>query len=169
VVSVVEYIKIPAERLEVLKSVVGDISERTQTEINIDEELCEIEIIEKEGADLLLTWVARDVVKAIGRGFEPEIAFRLFEKSMELKIIELRDFIGKSKNALIRIRGRIIGRDGSAKQVIEDATETNITVYGKTVAIIGRPDKVENASRAISMLASGSKHGSVYKMLEGLR
>lgn len=165
----VEYIKIPAERLEALKNVVGDIAERTQTEINIDDELCEIEIIEKAGADLLLTWVARDVVKAIGRGFEPEIAFRLFDEGMELKIIELRDFIGRSKNALIRIRGRIIGRDGSAKQVIEDATETNITVYGKTVAIIGKPEKVENASRAISMLASGSKHGSVYKMLEGLQ
>ena len=168
-VSVVEYIKIPSEKLKVLKGAVGDIQERTQTDINIDEGLCEIEITEREGSDPLMTWVARDVVKAIGRGFEPEIAFRLFDEGVELKIIELREFSGKSKNALIRLRGRIIGRDGRAKQAIEDATETNITIYGKTVAIIGVSDKVEIASRAVSMLASGSKHGSVYKMLEGQR
>ena len=167
----VEYLKIPEERLAVLLgekgSVKGQIEQQTNTKIEVDESLCEVTISQAEGSDdPLCAWTARDIVKAIGRGFEPEIAMLLADEENEFRLIDLKEYVGKSKNALIRIRGRIIGREGKAKNIIEDYTDTHIVIYGKTVAIIGRSDKVDAAAKAVEMLASGSRHGSVYKMLE---
>lgn len=42
----------------------------------------------------------------------------------------------------------------------------SVSVYGKTVAIIGNPIQIEIAKTAIEKLARGSPHGSVYRYLE---
>jgi ribosomal RNA assembly protein len=166
-----EYVKIPEERLDFIlaedEKIKKIIEKSTNTIIEIDKEICEVAIIEKkDNDDPLATWRARDVVKAIGRGFEPETALELLDPNKELKIIELPEYAGKSKNRLIGIRGRIIGREGKSKQIIENTTDTHMVVYGKTVCIIGSIDRVHLAARAVDMLANGSMHGSVYKMLE---
>lgn len=167
-IHVVEYLKIPEERLKLLleenEKLKKSIEKSTQTRIEISEG-GEISV-EEQTQDPLSAWKARDIIKAIGRGFEPDIAMQLLEENTELKIIELKDFVGKSKNALVRIKGRIIGREGKAKQKIEELTNTSIVVHGKTVSIIGKVEQVQLAANAISMLCSGSMHGSVYKMLE---
>ena len=45
----------------------------------------------------------------------------------------------------------------------------SITVYGRTVAIIGEPNQLRLAVDAISSLSSGSMHGPVYTKLESAR
>jgi ribosomal RNA assembly protein len=171
VIKVAEYVKIPEERLDLLladqEKIKKLIENSTHTEIEFDNETGEIVITAGENNnDPLSLWRARDVVKAIGRGFEPEIALELLDHNKELKIISLKDYIGKTKNALIRIRGRIIGKHGKSRQSIEQNTNTHIVVYGKTVCIIGSIDNVHLAARAVDMLASGSKHGPAFTMLE---
>src|SRR5712691_5265024 len=47
------------------------------------------------------------VVEAIGRGFSPQRAHRLLGEEVAFEVIDLRDFAGKSTNALERIK---IGR-----------------------------------------------------------
>ena len=104
---------------------------------------------------------------AIGRGFSPERAFRLFNEGEVLEVINLTDvIIGNDKNALPRVRGRIIGRKGRTREIIEEMSGADVSVYGKTVAIIGNPIQVEVAKTAIEKLAKGSPHGVVYKYLE---
>ncbi|MFH1424982.1 MAG: KH domain-containing protein [archaeon] len=166
-----EYVKIPAERIEVLlankEKIKREIEKGTNTELEIDEEACDVEIIETERMeDPLAVWKARDIVKAIGRGFEPEIAMMLLDENNVLKVIDLKAFVGKSKNAAIRIKGRVIGREGKSKKKISEITDTEMVVYSKTVAIIGKMEYVEIAARAVDMLASGSMHGSAFKMVE---
>jgi len=166
-----EYVKIPEERLDLLladkEKIKKLIENSTNTTLEIDSETSEIAIVEgKALKDPLATWRARDVVKAIGRGFEPEIALELLDPNKEFKKIDLAQYSGKSKNSLIRIRGRIIGKEGKSRKHIEDITSTHIVVYGKTVCVIGSIEQVHLAARAVDMLASGSMHGSVYKMLE---
>ena len=75
----------------------------------------------------------------------------------------------KNKNHLERIKGRIIGASGKARDQLEQLTDTFICVYGKTISIIGESSKVNLARRAIESLLNGSPHSNVYKWLEKKR
>ena len=55
---------------------------------------------------------AIDVVSAIARGFSPQRAFSLLEEERILSIIDLREYAGKSENAMLRIKSRLIGTEG---------------------------------------------------------
>ena len=109
------------------------------------------------------------VVEAIGRGFSPQRARRLIEEETSLEVIDLRDFAGKNEKALDRIRGRIIGLNGKSRRVIEELTECYLSIYGRTVAIIGDASEIKLAMEAVKMLASGSPHRTVYNMLQKAR
>ena len=167
-----EFVRIPKDRVAVVIGKKGktkrEIERRTKTKIEIDSETGEVFITAtKETDDPLAVWKARDVVMAIGRGFSPERAFRLFNEGEVLEVINLTDIIiGNDKNALPRVRGRIIGRKGRTREIIEEMSGADVSVYGKTVAIIGNPIQVEVAKTAIEKLAKGSPHGVVYKYLE---
>ncbi|NJE42023.1 RNA-processing protein [Thermococcus sp. GR7] len=167
-----EFVRIPKDRVAVLIGKKGrtkkEIERRTKTRIEVDSETGEVFITAtKETDDPLAVWKARDVVTAIGRGFSPERAFRLFNEGEVLEVINLTDIIiGNDKNALPRVRGRIIGRKGRTREIIEEMSGADVSVYGKTVAIIGNPIQVEVAKTAIEKLAKGSPHGVVYKYLE---
>ena len=76
---------------------------------------------------------------------------------------------GKSPDQIERVKGRIIGEGGKARLNIENLTNALITVYGRTVAIIGEPNQLRLAVDAISSLSSGSMHGPVYNKLESAR
>ncbi len=167
-----EFVRIPRDRVAVVIGKKGqtkkEIERRTKTKIEIDSETGEVFITAtKETDDPLAVWKARDVVMAIGRGFSPERAFRLFNEGEVLEVVNLTDIvIGNDKNALPRVRGRIIGRKGRTREIIEEMSGADVSVYGKTVAIIGNPIQVEVAKTAIEKLAKGSPHGVVYKYLE---
>ncbi len=108
---------------------------------------------------------AEDVVKAIGRGFSPKRAFRLFEEDVIMEIIDLKDYYGKRENRIRIARGRIIGTNGKARRTIEDFTGTYISVFGNTVAIIGSYEGMEIARKSIEMILQGSKHSTIYRFL----
>ncbi|MEW6722812.1 MAG: KH domain-containing protein [Candidatus Micrarchaeota archaeon] len=158
-----EFVRIPAERVKVLRGRDGaakrKLEKRCNVELVIDSE-GEIEIL-GDPADIFF---ARDVVKAVGRGFTPEYALKLLDHDFGLYIIPLKEMIS-SENALVRIKGRIIGEKGRVKSAIEEATDAYISVYGNTVAIIARIDGMEYAKEAVGMLIDGARHTSVLSYL----
>jgi ribosomal RNA assembly protein len=83
-----------------------------------------------------------------------------------LHVIDLREFAGKSSANVERIKGRLIGESGKARRNMENLTGTLISVYGKTVSIIGDPNKLRLTVDAISSISNGSMHGAVYNKLE---
>jgi ribosomal RNA assembly protein len=83
-----------------------------------------------------------------------------------LHVIDLREFAGKSNANIERIKGRIIGEGGKARKNMENLTGTHISVYGKTVSIIGDTSKLRLVVDAISSISNGSIHGAVYNKLE---
>ncbi|MBI5554020.1 MAG: RNA-processing protein [Candidatus Diapherotrites archaeon] len=102
-------------------------------------------------------------VKAIARGFAPEKAFRLLdEEDTILELIDLAEFAGKSEKSMLVKKGRVIGRDGSARTEIEQSTGAQVSVFGKTIALIGDPEQIDRARRAVEMLLSGAQHVSVF-------
>ena len=52
---------------------------------------------------------------------------------------------------------------------MENLSDTSISVYGRTVSIIGSPTQLILAVNVISSLSGGSLHGSVYSKLESAR
>jgi ribosomal RNA assembly protein len=166
-----EYLKIPRERVGVLIGKKGEVKQNieklTHTQLEIDSEAGTVVINPQEDLeDPLLPWKTRSIVKAIGRGFNPEIALRLLDDDVSLDIIKLTEYVGKSKKALARQKGRIIGRDGITRQIIYEMTSVDMSVYGKTVSIIGDLDNILIAKEAVEMILNGSRHKSVYGFLE---
>src|SRR5690606_21514657 len=120
----------------------------------------------EEATDPLSVWKARYIVKAIGRGFNPEIALKLTSDEMMLDIINLPDYVGKSKKAILRQKGRIIGKDGRTRDIISEMAEVDVSVYGKTVSLIGDMERIHVAREAVDMILHGARHKSVYAFLE---
>lgn len=140
-----------------------EIEEKTGITLRIDSEEGMVAI---EAEDPVAVMTATNVVSAINRGFSPERAFQLLEdEDMMLDILDLADLSGTTRQ-LERLRGRIIGKAGTSRAQIEDMTTTEISVQGKTVAIIGLPDQVETARKAVEMLIQGVPHEHVYAFLD---
>lgn len=159
-------LKIPQERVGVLIGEKGktkkEIEGQTQTKLNVTKE-GEVTLT---GSEALLLYTTREIVQAIGRGFNPQIALLLLKTDYSLEIINIKDFAGKSKKRIEGLRGRVIGEGGRARKEIERLTETFISVYGKTIGIIGEVSDVAKAMEAVKMLLQGSRHGTVYSFLE---
>jgi len=105
--------------------------------------------------------LAKNIVKAIARGFSPQKAFLLLNENNALEIIEIP---GNEKN-VIRIKSRIIGSEGKTRKRLEELTDCLISVYGKTVSIIGGFEKISFAKKAVKMFISGASHKTVYRFL----
>ena len=96
-------------------------------------------------------------------------AFDLLKEQNTLQVMDIREFSGKSPKQVERVRARLIGENGRARKSIESLSGTKLSIYGRTVSIIGDVSKMKNASDAISALCLGSMHGSVYGRLESSR
>lgn len=169
-----EYLKIPKDRVGVLIGTNGEVKQEieriTKTYLDIDGEEGTVAISPTdEMEDPLGVWKTNFIVKAIGRGFNPEAAIKLNEDDIYLEIIKLTHYIGKSKKALARQKGRIIGKDGKTRELIIDLAEVSMAVYGKTVSFIGEIENVMMAKEAVEMILNGSRHKSVYAFLESKR
>ena len=161
-------LKIPKERIAVLIGTKGEIKkeleENTKTNINVDSEDGDVTITGKDAVDL---YTAKEIIKAIARGFNPEIAQLLLKQDYTFILLNLSDFC--KPNDTKRIKGRIIGKEGKSRNTLEALTECHISVYGKTVAIIGLNESAMMAKDAIEALIRGSPHSKVYSALERQR
>jgi ribosomal RNA assembly protein len=142
-----------------------ELEAKTGTTITIDSKEGMVKI---EGPDENTVMLLRAVetVQAINRGFSPERAFTLLDdEDLLLDMIEL-SALADNPHQLERLRGRIIGRDGRARGQIEDMTDVEISIYGKTVALIGYPEQLKVARAAIDMLIEGVPHENVFAFLD---
>ena len=166
-------IRIPVDRVGALIGKSGkvklQIEKSCSVKLNIDGESGEIEIMTQGNVDEMQPFKAMEIISAIGRGFSPENAMKLLTGENLLHVIDLRDFAGKSPQQIERIKGRIIGEGGRARTNMENLTNTNISVYGKTVSIIGEPHQIKMAIAAVTSISNGSRHGVVYGKLEADR
>lgn len=168
-----ETVRVPADRVGAIVGRNGRVKKRVEELTNAKIEVSSEGVVTitspEETEDPVLAWKARDMIRAIARGFSPNKALSLIDEDARLVIISLREMIGSSPNQLKRVAGRIIGENGRTRRVIEQTTESKISVYGHTVSIIGIDPGLEYATRAVSMIIGGAPHGAVYKFLEKSR
>jgi len=163
-------LRIPNERIAVLIGKSGSVKSKIEqlcyVTLDIDGETGEVFIKSNGDVENIQPFKAMEIVTAIGRGFSPENAMSLLKGENALHVIDLREFAGKSNANIERIKGRIIGEGGKARKNMENLTGTHISVYGKTVSIIGDTSKLRLVVDAISSISNGSIHGAVYNKLE---
>ena len=163
-------LKIPKDRVAVLIGKSGEIKkkieEETSTKLEIDSKEGDVFVTGKEALGL---YAAREIIMATGRGFNPEIALLLLKPDYILELIEIKDYSGKSKESELRLKGRVIGKEGKSRRIIEQLSESYVSVYGKTIAIIGTAEYAMIAKQAVESLLKGSTHANVYKFLEKKR
>jgi len=169
------FLKVPRERIGVLIGPNGSIKKHIEkalsVKLEIESETGGVTITSvKNGENPSLLFKAKDVVTAIGKGFSPELAFRLIrDEEAFLDVIDLRTIFGRSESDIRRVKGRIIGMDGRTRRIIEELTETNVSVYGHTISLIGDIEQIQAAKEAIQMLIRGSLHSTVYRFLHRKR
>ena len=163
-------LRIPNDRIAVLIGKSGTVKSKIENschvQLEIDSETGEVLIKSKGSVEQIQPFKATEIVTAIGRGFSPENAMDLLKGDNALHVMDLREFAGKSSSNIERIKGRIIGEGGRSRRNMENLTGTHISVYGKTVSVIGNSAKLRLAVDAISSISSGSIHGAVYGKLE---
>ena len=163
-------IRIPNERIAVLIGKSGnvklEIERQCHVDLDIDGYTGDVVVRSNAKIEQMQPFKATEIIMAIGRGFSPENALTLLEEDNALHVIDIREFAGKSGTNIERIKGRIIGEGGKARRNMENLSRTKISVYGKTVSIIGNTDKLRLAANAISSISNGSMHGAVYNKLE---
>ncbi len=165
----IQEVKIATSRVGVLIGKGGatkkELEAKTHTTITIDskEGLVKVEGSDENTIPLLR---AVEIINAINCGFSPERAFEMIEdEDLLLDIIDLSR-VADNPQKLDRLRGRIIGKDGRAREQIENMTEVDLSVFGHTVALIGYPEQMKVARAAIDMLIEGVPHENVFAFLD---
>lgn len=166
-----QYIKIPKERIAILIGSNGKvkkyIEQRMKSTININSEDGSVEVIDSAYPEYYLTGL--DVIKAISRGFSHLKAFSLFDDdNLFLEVIDLSRFV-LSHNELLRLKGRIIGKEGKTRDIAEKTIGSKISVYGKTISIIGTLEQNNIIKTMIEMFINGVNHGTIYNYLDKKR
>ena len=167
-------IRIPQDRIGV---VIGPgaatkkmLQERSGLAIEVDSQTQEVSIDDQvAGADPLMVLKMRDLIRALGRGFSPEHAMRLFSDDAYFELLDIHDYVGKNKGRMRQVAARIIGSEGKTRRIIEEQTGCDLAIYGHTVGIIGELEELGVAKRAVDMILRGAEHASVYGFLEGQR
>lgn len=162
--------RIPHARIAVLIGPKGsakrEVERETGTTIDVESGTGEVTV---SGDDAISVMTTCEYVRAVGRGFSPERAKRLFSEGTHLMIVDIRKVVGRSRNRVRIMRGRLIGRRGRVRRMLEDMSGAYISVMGNTVAVIGDVGEVETVRVAIEMLLHGAEHHSVFAYLERKR
>ncbi len=162
-----QIIKIPHERVKALLGASGEtkdyLEQRMQVTLTVDSDGAVV--VSGEPLD---EFIGKDIVKAIGRGFEPAVALRLLSDEYGFRLIDLRDY-GTSEKDIHRIKGRIIGEKGRTKEIIKEEVDAEVAIYGHTVGVVSKLETLDYAVEAIFKLIEGANHATVYGYLEKRR
>jgi ribosomal RNA assembly protein len=168
------FIRIPGDRIGVLIGNNGKTRRRIEStfgvKITVESDSGGVEIkVNQDQPDVSVMFTVKNIVKAIGRGFSPKKALMLQDEDNDIMVIDLEEYVGTSKNAQNRVRGRIIGKGGKSRELLEELTECQVSVYGGTVALIGPYEMLQVAKEAVEMLLNGSFHKTVWNHLYAYR
>ena len=168
-----QMVRVPQDRVAVLIGVQGkvkeEIEDRSGAVLDIDSDSGEVKIESENIEEPVMALNVADIVNAIGVGFSPERAFRLFHEDVYFASFDIRDYVGKDANHVRRIRARIIGTKGKTRRIIEDLTGADISIHRNYVGVIGDLLELDVGKTAVDMILNGSEHSSVYRFLEGKR
>lgn len=132
---------------------------------------CKIDVDSKSGEvtikteDSLTQFVLANVIAAVNMGHSPDSALRLEDETFVLDTIDVKNYV-KDHSRLKVVMGRIIGKEGSTRKLIEEITKCSVSVKDHYVSVIGPYENTILVHEALDMLIKGASHKSLYSYLE---
>lgn len=166
-----EYLKIPLDRVGPLIGTKGEVKKEierlTGTSLFVNSDDGTVSISADENMeDPFGVLKSYDIVKSIGKGFNPETAIKLNDDDLYLEVVKLNSYINESEKELDRQIAKIIGKKGIVVKNISSMAEISIKVYNEEVSLIGEFENVMTAKKAVEMLLNGVPHKTVYNFLK---
>ena len=162
--------RIAKDRIGVLIGKSGEtkleIEKAAKCTLHINSETGEVHAKWSDDSDPIIRIKMPDVIRAIGRGMAPPRAINLLEDDVHLKMYDIREWVGRQPNQIKRMRGRIIGRNGRIRELIEELSGVELVVYRSTVVVVGDLESLAIGSAALERVLDGAEHGTVLKFLE---
>ena len=157
-----QQVYIPQERIRKLRG--------SRTQVPRIERLCgcKIKLLDDcaviEG-DAFAEYTARNIIYAIGRGFEIDAACLLANDDYYFSSIDIEQS-ARNQKRMKQLKARIIGENGRSKRYIEEVSSAKVSVYGDTVSFIGTIEGINEAETAVSTLVDGGTHRLAYSRME---
>lgn len=139
-----------------------EFEKRFDAKISVDSETGEV-IINSE--DSVNNFVLTHIISAINLGHNPDNAMSLEDEHCVFDVIDVKTLI-KDRHRLNIVLGRIIGKEGSTRKLIEEITKCSVSVKDHFVSIIGPYENTLLVHEALDMLIKGASHKSFYSYLE---
>lgn len=156
-----EHILIPQKRAALLdEKTIKALSKRLNCKLSLSDE----NGVTIEGAPYD-EYNAKNVIQAFGRGFSLDSTYKLLGEDYFFEMINLKEMF-KTKEQMMRVKARVIGKEGRAKEYIESVSGAQLSVYGSSISLIGRIDEIRVATTAIKVLLGGGMHKTAYRIME---
>lgn len=161
-----EIIYLEKDRIPVFIGVSGSkkrmFEKKFDCSIDVDSNSGKVEINSEDGVSLFLM---KNIVLAVNMGHNPDVAVKLEDETFVLDTIDVKTMV-KDHNRLKVVMGRIIGKDGSTRKIIEEITKCSVSVRDHFVSVIGPYENTILVHEALDMLIKGASHKSLYSFLE---
>ncbi|MDA3856493.1 MAG: KH domain-containing protein [Candidatus Woesearchaeota archaeon] len=154
------------DRIPVFIGVAGgkkrEIEKKFDCKIDVDSKSGEV-VVDTE--DSLTQFILANVIAAVNMGHSPDSAMRLEDETFVLDTIDVKSYV-KDHTRLKVVMGRIIGKEGSTRKLIEEITKCSVSVKDHYVSVIGPYENTILVHEALDMLIKGASHKSLYSYLE---
>jgi len=137
------------------------LEEKFNCKIDVNSKTGEVIV---EGEDSVNRFVLSNIISAVNFGHNPENAIKLEDENYVIDVIDVKTMVKHDR--LKSVMGRIIGREGSTRKVIEEVTKCNVSVKDHFVSVIGPFENTLLVHEALDMLIKGGSHKSFYSYLE---
>lgn len=136
--------------------------EKFNCKLDVNSETGEVILTGGESVD---NFVLSTIIHAINYGHSPQHALELTNPNFVFDVIDVKLKVRDHKRLKIMM-GRIIGREGGTRKLIEEITKCSIAVKDHFVSAIGPYENTILVHEALEMLISGASHKSFYGFLE---
>lgn len=157
---------INVDRVPMLIGKQGEVKKLLERKFNstleVDSQEGEVEIKSEDESDIFTLF---QIIRAIGQGHSPEKALTLENETVIIDHIDVKSMV-RNKTRLKCVMGRVIGKKGATRKVIEEITQCSVSVGDTSISVIGTFEKVILTRQALEMLILGASHKSFYNFLE---
>lgn len=138
------------------------LEQKFSCKLDIDSESGEVTV---EAENLVNAFIISNIITAINLGHSPQSAVRLEDENFVLDMIDVKPMV-RDHARMKTVLGRVIGKEGSTRKLIEEMTKCSMSVKDSFVSFIGPHENTHLVHEAIEMLIKGASHKTIYHFLE---
>ena len=160
-----EHYFLDKDRIPVFIGKEGTIKRALEKKFNcvlkIDSESGQVKVISEDAVN---TFLISNIISAVNLGHSPITAMKLEDESFVLDMIDVKPLV-RGPERLKVVLGRVIGKEGSTRKLIEEMTKCHVSIKSPYVSIIGPFENTHLVHEALEMLIKGASHKTIYSFL----